>query len=43
MSLTLSPEFTKIVTRITRSRTPIKQDLFNFKKVASPAGDHEIF
>jgi hypothetical protein len=33
----------KIVTRITRPRTPIKQDLFDSKKVAIPADDHEIF
>jgi hypothetical protein len=43
MSLTMSPQFTKIVTRITRSMTPIKQDLCNLKEVASPAGDHQIF
>jgi len=32
----------KTVTRITRPRTPIKQDLLDLKKVAIPAGDHEI-
>jgi hypothetical protein len=43
MSLTMGPQFTKIVTHITRSLTPIKQDLCNLKEVASPAGDHQIF
>jgi hypothetical protein len=43
MSLTMSPQLTKIVTRITRSLTAIKQDLCNLKEVASPAGDHQIF
>ena len=43
MSLTLGPQFTKFVTRITRSWTAIKQDLCKLKKVAIPADDHEIF
>jgi len=43
MRLTMRSQFTKIVTRITRSWTAIKQDLCKLKNVAIPADDHEIF